>query len=118
RHRPHRHPGRADPGRAPARHADAGAGGVRRDCPRHRAAVAYLATAPAELTRSAGSRFRASSRRARTCDVLRCGCSRTVSGPNTTGVTMDAEALKSVPLFASLSDETRKGLATWITEAT
>ena len=31
---------------------------------------------------------------------------------------MDAESLKSVQLFASLPEETRKGLTTWITEAT
>jgi CRP-like cAMP-binding protein len=31
---------------------------------------------------------------------------------------MDADALKSVPLFSSLSEEARKSLSTWITEAT
>src|SRR3954451_8775361 len=31
---------------------------------------------------------------------------------------MDADALKSVPLFSSLSEEARKSLSTWITGAT
>ncbi len=31
---------------------------------------------------------------------------------------MDAESLKSIPLFASLTDEARDELATWITELT
>jgi CRP/FNR family cyclic AMP-dependent transcriptional regulator len=31
---------------------------------------------------------------------------------------MDADALKSVPLFSALSEDARKSLSTWITEAT
>jgi CRP/FNR family transcriptional regulator, cyclic AMP receptor protein len=31
-------------------------------------------------------------------------------------VTMDAEGLRSIPLFASLSDEARQKLATWVNE--